>query len=292
MKRGARRDNRMPHSPREPATPDGEMETAAGATDERRPSDGQRKGGPQTWSGPGHYMQPPDIAQEVLSYGDGIFSVAPAQETNLSASSPHQNLKPWPFLCSSQLDGTHWMRSGKSSCPQAGTSTRGYSVSIPGFAKDQSYLFFAQFVAESHMATCSMSIQTWKGKKNAGDGRKISNKMLQDKVELEKLIQNMEATHFMQPLRGTQAYWEKTLRDLHAMDPEDCPDVIEFIDHYITCQMPDEKADPERHKIVSEVQIHSRNHSKTCRKGNVSCDLGSQATHGQNDHRLCTLERR
>ncbi|KAJ8388010.1 hypothetical protein AAFF_G00148010 [Aldrovandia affinis] len=59
-----------------------------------------------------------------------------------------------------------------------------------------------------------------------------------------------------------------------VQDPEDCPDVIEFIDRYITCQMPDEKADPELHKIVSEVQIHSRNHSKTCRKGNVSCRFG------------------
>ncbi|KAJ8379108.1 hypothetical protein AAFF_G00231130 [Aldrovandia affinis] len=79
------------------------------------------------------------------------------------------------------------------------------------FAKDQSYLFFAQFVTETHMATCSMSIQTRKGKKNAGDGRRISNKMLQDKVEVEKLIQNKEATRFMQPIRGTPAYWEKTL---------------------------------------------------------------------------------
>ncbi|KAJ8378741.1 hypothetical protein AAFF_G00236610 [Aldrovandia affinis] len=59
-----------------------------------------------------------------------------------------------------------------------------------------------------------------------------------------------------------------------VQDPEDCPDVIEFIDRYITCQMPDEKADPELHKIVSEVQIHSQNHSKTCRKGNVSWRFG------------------
>ncbi|KAJ8386981.1 hypothetical protein AAFF_G00161580 [Aldrovandia affinis] len=31
-------------------------------------------------------------------------------------------------------------------------------------------------------------------------------------------------------------------------DPEDCPHVIKFFDRYITCQMPDEKADPELHK--------------------------------------------
>ncbi|KAG7455733.1 hypothetical protein JOB18_016063 [Solea senegalensis] len=41
--------------------------------------------------------------------------------------------------------------------------------------------------------------------------------MLQDKNEVEKLIQNQDVTRFMQPLRGTPAYWNKTLKDLHAM---------------------------------------------------------------------------
>ena len=52
---------------------------------------------------------------------------------------------------------------------------------------------------------------------NTRDGRKISSKMLQDKQEVEKLITNKDATRFMQPLRGTPAYWEKTLKDLNAM---------------------------------------------------------------------------
>lgn len=47
-----------------------------------------------------------------------------------------------------------------------------------------------------------------------------------------------------------------------------------FIDKYISCKMPDPKTDPELHKIVSEVQVHSRKHSKSCKKGNVACRFG------------------
>ncbi|KAE8291786.1 hypothetical protein D5F01_LYC09147 [Larimichthys crocea] len=57
-------------------------------------------------------------------------------------------------------------------------------------------------------------------------------------------------------------------------DLQDDSVVIKFIDQYITCQMPDPNADPELHKIVSEVQVHSSNHSKSCKKGNVMCRFG------------------
>lgn len=50
--------------------------------------------------------------------------------------------------------------------------------------------------------------------------------------------------------------------------------VVKFIDKYISCKMPDPETDPELHKIVSEVQVHSRKHSRTCKKGNVSCRFG------------------
>lgn len=47
-----------------------------------------------------------------------------------------------------------------------------------------------------------------------------------------------------------------------------------FIDQHITCKMPDPDKYPELHKIVSEVQIYSRSHSKSCKKGNVACRFG------------------
>ncbi len=186
----------------------------------------------------------------------------------------------------------------------------------------------------------------------------------------ERLVHDRDATWFMQPLRGSPSYWEKTLRDLQAMirqlgtptsfctfsaaemqwpevitaikaqqdeqvdlseldwttkceilrsnpitvmgmfekqvdalmthlllspaqpigkvedyfyrvefqargsphihllvwvkdAPENDSDKVlcDFIDRNITCQLPDPTADPELHQIVTEVQLHSRNHS-------------------------------
>ncbi|RXN13327.1 replicase helicase endonuclease [Labeo rohita] len=51
-------------------------------------------------------------------------------------------------------------------------------------------------------------------------------------------------------------------------------EVCDFIDHYITCQLPDPTTDPELPLIVTEVQLHSRKHSKSCKKGNVLCRYG------------------
>ncbi|XP_035989961.1 uncharacterized protein LOC118561833 isoform X1 [Fundulus heteroclitus] len=331
-------------------------------------------------------MQPPDLAQEVLSYGDGIFSIAPAQGNKPVSffGVPRLESMAYPVQFPTGRNTLDEARRVKLS-PSMYFNVRLFSVDTR-FAADQSYLFFAQFVTETHMANNSMSIQTRKGKPTTKDGRNISSKMLQDKEEVETLIQNKEATRFMQPLRGTPAYWEKGLRDLHAMvrqlgkptffvtfsaaemrwpefieaikaqhgeqvafsdldwnakcdilrsnpvtvmrmfekrvdalftdlilspaqplgpvedyfyrvefqargsphihaviwindapemeDPACCDGVINFIDRYICCQLPDETADPELHKIVKEVQMHSRKHSKSCKKGNVECRFG------------------
>ncbi|XP_029987916.1 uncharacterized protein LOC115417874 [Sphaeramia orbicularis] len=331
-------------------------------------------------------MQPPDISQEILSYGDGIFSVAPAQGN-----------KPVGFFAIPKLEAMAFpiqFPTGENTLdedrPVKLSPSRYFNARLFGadmrFAEDQSYLFFAQFVTETHIARGSMSIQMRKGKKLTKDGSVIKNSMLQDKEEVERLIQAKEATRFMQPLRGTPAYWHKSLKDLHAMlrqmgkptffltfsaaemrwpeviqvikaqqgqtlgdfseldwkakcdilrsNPvtvmrmfekrvdslmselilstaqpigevedffyrvefqargsphihmlvwvknapvygEDIDEkVCKFIDRYISCQMPDPETDPELHKIVSEVQVHSRNHSSSCRKGNVSCRFG------------------
>uniref|UniRef100_A0A3B1IIS5 ATP-dependent DNA helicase n=1 Tax=Astyanax mexicanus TaxID=7994 RepID=A0A3B1IIS5_ASTMX len=51
-------------------------------------------------------------------------------------------------------------------------------------------------------------------------------------------------------------------------------DVCDFIDRHISCKLPDPNTDPELHRTVSEVQTHSRNHSKSCKKNNKHCRFG------------------
>ncbi len=330
-------------------------------------------------------MQPLDIGQDLLSYGEGIFSIAPAQ-----------GKKPVGFFKVPKLEAMAFpveFPSGQNTIDEAREVALSPSMYFNArlfcvdarFAKDQSYLFFAQFVTETHMARNSMSIQLRKGKPVTKDGRRISNKLLQDDLEVQRLVHSRDATRFMQPLRGTPSYWEKTLRDLQAMirqlgtptffctfsaaemrwpevitaikaqqgeqvdfseldwttkceilrsnpvtvmrmfekrvdalmnhlllspaqpigEVEDyfyrvefqargsphihllawvkgAPEfenesdqvVCDFIDRYITCQLPDSTTDPELHKIVTEVQLHSRKHSKSCKKGNVLCRYG------------------
>ncbi|KAL2076326.1 hypothetical protein ACEWY4_028078 [Coilia grayii] len=57
-------------------------------------------------------------------------------------------------------------------------------------------------------------------------------------------------------------------------DADSDASIAEFIDKYISCQLPDEKTDPELHNIVKEVQSHSRNHTKSCKKGQKHCRFG------------------
>ena len=54
----------------------------------------------------------------------------------------------------------------------------------------------------------------------------------------------------------------------YSEDPED--EVIEFIDKYISCEVPP-ASDEELHEIVTSVQTHSKNHTKSCRKGGKVC---------------------
>ena len=48
-------------------------------------------------------------------------------------------------------------------------------------------------------------------------------------------------------------------------------DLVEFIDRYITCCLPDKTKDAELYEIVTNVQIHSKNHSRSCKKKNMTC---------------------
>ncbi|XP_062618486.1 uncharacterized protein LOC134280065 [Saccostrea cucullata] len=215
-----------------------------------------------------------------------------------------------------------------------------------------------------------------------GNEKFVTSSMVQDPYVLSKLLQNDEALRFMQPIRGTPAYWSAAQKDLFAMlrqlgiptwfcsfsaaehrwndavrsilrqqndvrDPENLDwseknetlrknpvtvarmfehrfhvfqrDVIsspaqpigkvvdyfqrvefqqrgsphmhclywvenapkldehgeesvcDFIDKYVSCELPSETEDPELRNIVLAVQQHSKKHSKSCRKKGTEC---------------------
>jgi hypothetical protein len=51
----------------------------------------------------------------------------------------------------------------------------------------------------------------------ADGGKSVTTEMLQNPALLSKLLKNNKALRFMQPTRGTPAYWSDTQKDLFAM---------------------------------------------------------------------------
>ncbi|KAJ8019324.1 hypothetical protein HOLleu_42141 [Holothuria leucospilota] len=51
----------------------------------------------------------------------------------------------------------------------------------------------------------------------------------------------------------------------------DTSSVIQFITRYISCRMPSPESDKELHDIVCSVQMHSKSHSKSCKKTGKAC---------------------
>ncbi|XP_062589569.1 uncharacterized protein LOC134251199, partial [Saccostrea cucullata] len=73
-------------------------------------------------------------------------------------------------------------------------------------------------------------------------------------------------------------------------------EVVEFIDRYVTCEVPDEQEDQELHDIVMSVQQHSKNHSKSCKKKGTVCRFNfprppSQRTFISKPHETSSTDR-
>ena len=60
------------------------------------------------------------------------------------------------------------------------------------------------------------------------------------------------------------------VKDAPILDEDSDDEVIEFVDKYISCEMPPD-TDVELHEIVSSLQTHSQTHTKSCRKTGKTC---------------------
>ena len=61
--------------------------------------------------------------------------------------------------------------------------------------------------------------------------------------------------------------WVRNAPELDE-DPEE--EIIEFVDKYVSCELPPE-TDAELYEIVTHVQMHSKNHTRSCRKTGKTC---------------------
>ncbi|KAI4875087.1 hypothetical protein NFI96_005977 [Prochilodus magdalenae] len=127
-------------------------------------------------------LQPADVGQEILSFGENIYSIAPA-EGNQPASffrTPYLEAMPFPVQFNTGRNTLDEPDRPKKISPSRYDNARLLSVDNR-FAMDTTYIFFAQFVTEMHLAMSSMSIQLRKGKVFTKDGRKINAALLKDR---------------------------------------------------------------------------------------------------------------
>ncbi|XP_066283397.1 uncharacterized protein [Branchiostoma lanceolatum] len=85
------------------------------------------------------------------------------------------------------------------------------------FARDPCYIFYAQYVTELHFIQSNISISLRKGSPITSDGRRISAGMLSNKEDLQTILKSDQGYRFLQPVRGTPQFWDKTLNELYAM---------------------------------------------------------------------------
>ncbi|XP_072046833.1 uncharacterized protein [Amphiura filiformis] len=60
------------------------------------------------------------------------------------------------------------------------------------------------------------------------------------------------------------------VKDAPEFDRESDEEIAEFIDKYVSCELPPED-DVELHEIVSKVQMHTKSHTRSCRKTGQIC---------------------
>ena len=330
-------------------------------------------------------LQAIDMATEALAeFQDGVFSVAPAQ-----GNTPINLFRDYKLNTeATSFPGLFPL--GKNTFPQPRETkltlskyfnSRLLSADLR-FAQNAQYIFFAQHAKELDQLLSGISIAMRKGATKTKEGRRITADMLQDRDQLAEIVKSDTGYRHFESLRGSPAYWKRTMNDLFAMirqlglptffvtfssgelstrwpevvklierqkgndchkpnydqrceilrsnpvfavkhfdyrvkeffkqvirspeqplgnvtdsfirlefqqrgaphihcllwvenapvfDQDDDETVTAFVDRYISCKLPDESADPELHEMVTNVQMHNKNHSPSCKKGKKTC---------------------
>ncbi|XP_062600922.1 uncharacterized protein LOC134262538 [Saccostrea cucullata] len=163
-------------------------------------------------------LQPVDVAQEVLDhYFDDIYHIAPGEGKNpiRMLQEEGNEAKTFPHLFPSGNFSWNEDRDVKISL------SRYFNIRLMNadnrFAKDTNYIFFSQYMSELNQVIEKTQISIRKSLSRLDNRKAVTSEMLQNPDVLSKLFKNDEALRFMQPIRGTPAYWSATQKDLFAM---------------------------------------------------------------------------
>ncbi len=161
-------------------------------------------------------LQPVDIASNLSEFEDVIFNVAPAEGN-----------KPLPILKEKMIEAKAFpalfpnvQNTLDSERPVKLTLRKYFNSRLLNadtrFAFGTNYIFFAQYMTELQQVLSSVSIALRKASPVLHDGRTLNAKLLTNKDEVKHLLKSDDGFRFLQPVRGTPPYWQKTMRDLFA----------------------------------------------------------------------------
>ncbi|CAG2247064.1 unnamed protein product [Mytilus edulis] len=301
-------------------------------------------------------LQPIDLGQEILDTDGKVFCLAPGENQISKSIFKEKGIDAMAF--------PHLHPGGEF----------GYSMERQVRLTPSKYFNARLLSADTRFATDS--------KQKSEDGQKVNASMLTKPDNLKKILKSDVGFRFLQPVRGTPPYWERTMKDLYAMirqigiptffltfsagetrwddvlntllqvshdrrnicdlqwtdkcklikdNPVICArlfdhrvkalftdilmspaqpigkivdfffrtefqqrgsphihclvwidgapklnqdsdkDICRFVDQHITCQLPDKDKNPKLYEIVTSVQMHSKSHTKSCKKHSTTC---------------------
>lgn len=163
-------------------------------------------------------LQPVNIAQEVLDhYFDDIYNIAPGEGNNpvKMLQEPGNEAKTFPYLF--PTGKFSWNNERDTRITLSRYFNNRLMNTDDRFAKDSNYIFFSQYMSDLNQVIEKTQISVRKSVKTLGSDKVVTNTMVQDPIVLAKLMKNDEALRFLQPIRGTPAYWSSAQKDLFAM---------------------------------------------------------------------------
>ncbi|XP_078320120.1 uncharacterized protein LOC144621199 [Crassostrea virginica] len=163
-------------------------------------------------------LQPVDIAQEVLDhYFDDIYDIAPGEGNNpVRLLQEYGNeAKTFPYLF--PTGRFSWSEQRDTRITLSRYFNNRLMNSDDRFAKDTNYIFFSQFVSDLNQVIEKTQISIRKCLGSLEGNQPVTSSMVQNPEVLSRLMKNDEALRFMQPIRGTPAYWSSAQKDLFAM---------------------------------------------------------------------------
>ncbi|XP_062618787.1 uncharacterized protein LOC134280394 [Saccostrea cucullata] len=161
--------------------------------------------------------EPLDLGQEFLDTDNKIFCVAPGEGQTPQSIFQEKGAEAmaFPALLPNGKYGFSEERKIKLS-PSKYFNSRLFCADTR-FAKDNKFIFFAQFMIEMSNIKSNLSIALRKGKAKTDDGKKITASMLTNSENLQQILKTDAGFRFLQPVRGSPPYWQRTMKDLYAM---------------------------------------------------------------------------